>query len=63
MPAQGLLFMEHFAGCSVMTETLRKECGPGARLDSAFHRGMDILTPAGYANLIDVGYLSYVQHA
>lgn len=45
------MFIEHFAGCGMMTKTIRSEGAPGARLDLDYNRGMDILTPGGFANL------------
>lgn len=48
---QGYVFVEHYAGGATMTETIRKEVGPSARLDLEYHRGMDILTAAGFSCL------------
>ena len=47
---QGYTFIEHYAGCGMMTDTLRSRgCGPAAKLDIEYSPGMDILSPAGFA--------------
>ncbi|CAK9101827.1 unnamed protein product [Durusdinium trenchii] len=42
-------FIEHYAGYGQLTNVMREEHGPSARLDLAYHRGHDLLTPAGFA--------------
>jgi len=43
------VFIEHYAGASEMTNTMRENSVPSARLDLNLHRSMNILTPAGMA--------------
>ena len=46
---QDFKFVEHYAGFGELTNTMREVHGPSARLDLQYHRGHDILTPAGMA--------------
>jgi hypothetical protein len=46
---QDFKFVEHYAGVGELTNTMREVHGPSARLDLQYHRGHDILTPAGMA--------------
>ena len=48
-PLQDFKFIEHYAGHGELTNTVREEHGVAARLDLNYHRGHDILTPAGFA--------------
>lgn len=41
--------MEHYAGEGMMTRTIRGTCGPAAKLDIEYDRGMDVLTSGGFA--------------
>lgn len=44
---QSYMFIEHYAGSGVMTETLREQY-PAAKLDIEYGRGMDICTSAEF---------------
>ena len=46
---KGYAFIEHFAGEGQMTSTMKEVCGPSAKLDLEYHRGMDILSSGGFA--------------
>ena len=49
---KGYTFVEHYAGCGVMTDTIRDiktGFGPAVKLDIEYSKGMDILTPGGFA--------------
>ena len=52
---KGYTFIEHYAGCGMMTETIRNlndGYGPAAKLDVEYcPRGMDILTSGGFARM------------
>lgn len=47
--AQDFRFVEHYAGSHHMTEQMRADHGTCACMDILYHKGFDILTPAGFA--------------
>ena len=44
------VFVEHYAGSKTMSGEIGSTYGRTAALDIEFHRGMDILSPAGFAS-------------
>eukprot|EP00435_Cladocopium_sp_Y103_P027339 s550_g6.t1 len=52
---KGYTFVEHYAGCGVMTDTIRDTktgFGPAVKLDYEYSKGMDVLTSGGFATHI-----------
>lgn len=45
---QGYVFVEHYAGLGAMTSAIREQCGPSAKLDIDYHRGMNVCTAPGF---------------